>query len=111
MKTVFSVFLYFVDYNFLEEAKNAAESAQRMRLGVCGNIRFKLPFRPQLLRKSLDSVQLDVEEGEEPFSFRLKVCCSIILRRLLSLAIKFTLLFIIIIIIASLCFDSVVVSF
>lgn len=52
MKTVFSVFLYFVDYNFLEEAKNAAESAQRMRLGVCGNVRFKLPFRLQLLRKA-----------------------------------------------------------
>ncbi|XP_042515508.1 box C/D snoRNA protein 1-like [Macadamia integrifolia] len=40
------------DYNFLEEAKKAAESAQRMRRGKFGSFHFKLPFKLRMLRNA-----------------------------------------------------------
>ncbi|XP_058087657.1 uncharacterized protein LOC131234735 [Magnolia sinica] len=40
------------DYNFLEETKRAAESAQRMRDGLFGNYGFRLPIRLKLLRNA-----------------------------------------------------------
>ncbi|XP_043715241.1 box C/D snoRNA protein 1-like [Telopea speciosissima] len=40
------------DYNFLEEAKGAAESAQRMRYGKFGSFHFKLPFKLKILRNA-----------------------------------------------------------
>ncbi|KAJ4961518.1 hypothetical protein NE237_021428 [Protea cynaroides] len=40
------------DYNFLEEAKGAAESAQRIRDGKFGSFPFKLPFKLKMLRNA-----------------------------------------------------------
>ncbi|XP_043694741.1 box C/D snoRNA protein 1-like [Telopea speciosissima] len=40
------------DYNFLEEAKRVAESAQRMRYGKFGDFHFKLPFKLKMLRNA-----------------------------------------------------------
>ncbi|KAK9120528.1 hypothetical protein Syun_018145 [Stephania yunnanensis] len=40
------------DYNFLEEAKRIAESAERMRNAVLGNPYFKLPFKLRALKNA-----------------------------------------------------------
>ncbi|KAK9283019.1 hypothetical protein L1049_011246 [Liquidambar formosana] len=40
------------DYNLLEEVKRVSESAQRMRVKLCGYSHFKLPFHLQSLRKA-----------------------------------------------------------
>ncbi|XP_068659350.1 uncharacterized protein [Aristolochia californica] len=40
------------DYNFLEETKRVAESAERMLNGFGGNYRFKMPFKLRLLRNA-----------------------------------------------------------
>ncbi|CAK9140343.1 unnamed protein product [Ilex paraguariensis] len=43
------------DYNMLEDVKRIAESAQRMRVKVCGYSHFRLPFPLKSLRKAAAS--------------------------------------------------------